>query len=72
MLMAPLLADKKRTVHFGIAIDVNRWHAGGFEAYCPAAIGILSLIGNKEVLAEEAINEGSFFFVVGHSLILAL
>lgn len=70
MLMAPLLADKKRTVHFGIGIDVNRRHARGFETYCAATIGKPSFIGNIEVLTEETINKGSFFFVVGHSLIL--
>jgi len=66
MLMAPLLADKKSAVHFGIAVNVNRRHTGGFEAYCPAAIGIPSLIGNKEMLAKEAINQGSFCFFVSH------
>jgi hypothetical protein len=66
MLMAPFLPDKKSTVHFGIAIDINRRHAGGFETHRAAPVGILSLIGNIEMFTEETIDEGAFFFVVGH------
>lgn len=71
MMMAPLFANKKRAVHSGIFMDVNRRHADGFETHRAAAIGKFYLIGNIEVLTEKTINERTCFFIVFHPLSLS-
>lgn len=67
MMMVPLLAVEKRTVHSGIAVNIGGGHAGGFETHHPATIRVFCFIGNKKMLTEKTIDERTpVSFIVSH------
>jgi hypothetical protein len=63
---APHLPGKESAVHLRTVENINRRHSRRFEAHRAASVRKSGLICDVEMLAEKAINQCAFLFIVCH------